>query len=63
MHSYAVAIENFPGSALISYLAFNTMFVLLGSLTFGRTGKLREYIEQYVSYTPEEEIVENIIEE
>jgi len=60
---YALSIENLPGSALISYLAFNTMFVLLGSAGFGRSGKLREYIEQYVSYTPEEEVGGNTIEE
>lgn len=29
----------------------------MGSLTFGRTGKLRDWIEKYVSYIPEDTLV------
>ena len=41
------------GAALISYLAFNTIFVLLGSIAFARAGGFREWVERSVSYIPE----------
>lgn len=33
-YAYALTIESVPGSTMISYLLFNTMFVLLGSIAF-----------------------------
>ena len=38
---------------MISYLAFNTLFVLLGSIAFARSGGFRDWIEKWVSYVPE----------
>ena len=38
---------------MISYLAFNTIFVLLGSIAFARAGGFKEWVERSVSYMPE----------
>ena len=46
-------MESVPGSTMISYLAFNTIFVLLGSRAFARAGGFREWVERSVSYMPE----------
>jgi hypothetical protein len=52
-HVYALAVESVPGSALVSYLIFNTLFVLLGCVTFAHSGSLREFIEKSVPWVPE----------
>jgi len=49
---YAVAIEQFPGSSLISYLAFTSLFIVLGILAYSEAGYFKLYIEEKASYFP-----------
>ena len=45
--------ENTPGSSILMFIAFNTIFVLLGSATFSRMGYLKLFIEEIAGLWPE----------
>ncbi|KRX02293.1 hypothetical protein PPERSA_09910 [Pseudocohnilembus persalinus] len=50
---YALSIEQFPASSLLSYLCFASLFVLVGIQQFSKMGQLKNAIEDVVTYFPQ----------